>query len=188
MARVKNLQAIYVSFSGLTTSALDLSDILRLEIVMCVGALDQYIHEIVRLGMIEVFEGVRPQPPGFSKFAVSMDAALQGISVRNSSWLDIEIRTRHGFISFQQPDKIADGIRYFSGVELWNEVSRHLCLPKDDVKSQLRLIVDRRNKIAHEADVDPSFPDTRWPITLTMTQDTIDFIEKLGEAIHLSVV
>ena len=69
------------------------------------------------------------------------------------------------FSSFQQPDKIADAIRLFSDVKLWQQVALELAIPEQDVKARLKLIVDRRNKIAHEADVDPSFPNMRWPIT-----------------------
>jgi len=188
IARVKYLQAIHSSFSAITTNVLDLSDLLRLQIVMSVSALDQYIHEIVRIGMIEVFEGRRPQPSGFLKFSVSMDRVLQSIIIGDSSWLDNEIRTRHGYLAFQQPDKIADAVRYISSIELWNEVGNLLGLPSADVKSQLRLIVDRRNKIAHEADLDPSFPNIHWPITPVLAQDTVHFIEMLCEAIHSSVV
>lgn len=47
-----------------------------------------------------------------------------------------------------------------------------------DIKDRLDLIVDRRNKIAHEADIDPSYPDTRWPIDEQLVSDTVGFIEQ----------
>jgi len=46
------------------------------------------------------------------------------------------------------------------------------------------LIVDRRNQIAHEADLDPTNPGARWPINALLVDDTVDFIEKVGDAIY----
>ena len=53
-----------------------------------------------------------------------------------------------------------------------------------EVKAHLILIVDRRNKIAHEADLDPTYPGTRWPISIVDTTNAVDFIEKICKTIH----
>jgi hypothetical protein len=76
-------------------------------------------------------------------------------------YLETEIRTRLGLQSFQKPDQIADAVRLFSSVELWKELGAQLGEDPHDLKVQLKLIVDRRNKIAHEADIDPSYPGQR---------------------------
>ena len=75
-------------------------------------------------------------------------------------------------------------MRLFSPIELWNEVGARLQEDPKALKTQLNLIVDRRNKIAHEADVDPSYPGQRWPITPGDTEDALAFVERVGEAIH----
>lgn len=49
------------------------------------------------------------------------------------------------------------------------------------------LVVDRRNKIAHEADIDPSFPGKRWPIDDVLVDDAISFIENIAETIYMIV-
>jgi hypothetical protein len=90
-------------------------------------------------------------------------------------------------LAFQYPDKIADAIRLFSSCELWPSVATAMATTAEDVRSRLRLIVERRNKIVHEADVDPSYPDARWPITKADTDGVNDFIEELCEKIHLTV-
>lgn len=168
---------------------LDIDDLLRAQIVLAVSALDYYVHELTRLGMIEVFEGHRPQTDAFQKFQVTMIGAINGIATPGTSgWLDNEIRTKHGYASFQQADKVADAIRLFSGVPLWNSVSAQLGIDAALLKQQLRLIIERRNKIAHEADLDPSFPGVRWPITAANAIEATDFIESLCEAIHAVVV
>jgi hypothetical protein len=102
--------------------------------------------------------------------------------------LETEIRARHSFLSFQQPDQIADAIRLFSPIELWKEVGQTLGEDPQDIKARLKLIVERRNKIAHEADIDPTFPDQRWPIRSQDTEDALGFIEKIGETIYKLVI
>ncbi|BAZ80312.1 hypothetical protein NIES73_15630 [Sphaerospermopsis kisseleviana NIES-73] len=43
----------------------------------------------------------------------------------------------------------------------------------------------RRNKIAHEADIDPTFGlENRWTIDELMVGDAVDFIEPVVESIH----
>jgi hypothetical protein len=187
--RVRNLSSLHAYFSSVPTPALDLSDILRTQIVMVVSALDHYVHELTRLGMIEIVEGRRSQTPAFLRFQVSLDGALRGmVPAAGSGWLDSEIRTRHGYLAFQQADKVADAIRLISPVELWNELSTRLAVPARDLKNQLQLIVDRRNKIAHEADLDPSYPGVYWPIHAPDVAGATNFIERLCETIHAVIV
>lgn len=48
----------------------------------------------------------------------------------------------------------------------------------------MMLMVDRRNKIVHEADMDSTPYDNRWPIDEALAEDVINFIEQITEAIH----
>jgi len=105
--------------------------------------------------------------------------------LNNTSWLESEIRERLGYQSFQQADKIADAIRYISGKKIWDEVAIQMNKSAKEVKQQLNSIVDRRNKIAHEADIDPTFNiGSRWNIDEVLVGDAVDFIEVLVESIH----
>ena len=190
IARVQSLGGLHEAFDQMTTPAVDLTDLLRAQIVMVVSALDHYIHEITRVGMLEVYDGNRPRTDAFLRFQVTMDTAMKGIS--NSSenqWLDAEIRERHGYQAFQHPDNIADAVRLFSSCELWPSVAGQLNLPVQDVKNRLRAIINRRNQIAHEADLNPSYlgSGTRWPISPLDLTSTLDFIQNVCEAIHTVV-
>lgn len=184
LGRVDHLGGLHSALLSLTTTAVDASDILRSQIVLAVSALDFYIHEVTVLGMLEVFRGVRPPTSAFEKYRVSAGAMLLGYPTGRSDWFESDVRDKHAFLSFQQPDKIADAIRLFSSVKLWECVSKKLGQDEAYVKNRLRLIVDRRNKIAHEADLDPSYPGVRWPITAADVVDSKNFIGDLGEAIH----
>lgn len=187
LSRVEHLGGLYKALSGLTTAAVDASDLLRAQVVLAVSALDYYIHEVTVLGMVAVFEGRRPVTQAFQKYRVAVGAVSLGMSTRSSSWFETEIRERHSFQSFQQPDKVADAIRLFSDVKLWQEVASRMSSTEKDVKDQLKLIVDRRNKIAHEADLDPSYPGTRWPIKEMDVDLSLQFLRAVGESIHVSI-
>ena len=121
--RVEQLGGLHKAITGLTTAAVDVSDLLRAQIVLAVSALDYYIHEITVLGMVEVFEGKRSPTQAYLKYKVSVGAVSVGMSTRNSNWFEAEVRERHSFLSFQQPDKVADAIRLFSDVKLWQAVA-----------------------------------------------------------------
>ena len=148
IARVRNLRVIYNALNGQTTAVIDLSDILRSELVMAVSALDLYIHEIVRLGMLEVYRGTRPETSAFLRFQISLEGVRQAVSdPTNDNWLDNEIRERHGWRSFQQADHIAEAIRLISDISLWEQASNHLRMPSQDVRNNsiLLLIVETKS-------------------------------------------
>lgn len=235
IGRVRYLISIHNSVKVQSTGALDLSDILRAALVLAVSALDYYVHEVVKLGMLEIHRGLRPEPnfpstatqSAFSRFQVSLGNARQdrnlaisidtwleseiqqsygdtflqqshsipdiltaiSSSIQNRlnsvSWLENEIRERHSYQSFQQPDKIADAIRLISDKKLWDEVSTRMGKPALDIKNGLSLIVERRNKIAHEADINPPLSlGNRWYIDEAQVNDAVNFIEQLVENIH----
>jgi len=186
IARVRHLGSLFQSIQAMTTPAIDLSDVLRAELVLAVSALDHLVHEMARLGMLEVYAGARPATDAYGRFRVPLAAASQSnVAGSAADWLDASIRDAHGWLSFQMPDRIADAIRLFSSVSLWPAISSQLGVPAEDIKIQLRAIVDRRNKIAHEADLDPSTPNTRWPIDEVLVRDAVDFVELLGETIFV---
>ena len=62
-------------------------------------------------------------------------------------------------------------------------MSIELGVTQRDVKAWLSLLVDRRNKIAHEADMDPTNPGHRWPISDVSVQEALEFVDKLAGAI-----
>lgn len=188
ISHVRQLGGIHQVISHLITSAVDSSDVLRSQHVLVVSALDCYVHNLTRMGMLEVFDGRRPSTPSYLRFRVSMDTVSSVASKADMrANFEAEIRSQHSYLSFQHPDKIADAVRLFSDVSLWERVAFSLGSTPTATKERLRLIVDRRNKIAHEADRDPSFPGVRWPIHAADVDGTISFIADLCEAIHTNV-
>jgi hypothetical protein len=189
LKRVRELGGLAVAVQSLTTSAIDVSDLWRSQIVLVVSALDYFIHELARLGMIECAKGRRAKTDAYLRFEMPLSATESAIAgSAYEVWVGETVRERHSWQSFQDPDKLADAIRLMSPVKLWEAVGHELGEPPRDVKTRLKLIVDRRNQIAHEADLDPTNPGTRWPINAPLVDDTVDFIEKVGDAIYKVVV
>lgn len=181
--RIHAIHALHAYLNGTTTVAVNTDDLLRTEIVLLVSALDHYVHEITRTFMIEAAEGRRLPTDAFNRFTISLKVALEFSDSRRVNLLDAEIRERHGYLSFQKADAIADAIRNISNIELWNAVSHRLSADPKALKRELNLIISRRNQIAHEADLDPSYPGTMWPIDSVLVEAATVTIVRVVEAI-----
>lgn len=193
--RCDELRGLYQYLAGHLTGALKPDELLRAEWVSRVSALDLYVHELVAQNMLGIFEDARPRVAAFRKFQVSSDTLIRIRSASNSreasAAFDLEVRSRLGYMSFQDPEKIADGIRLISDKELWNEVATINGASRNNrkdmarnLKRKLSLIVERRNKIAHEGDLQPSVPREPWEISLSDVEDVEKFIKKVVDAIE----
>lgn len=173
---------------------MDPSELLRAEWVARVSALDLYIHELVAQRLLEIFEGLRPTTAAYLRFQVSTEtvnrirtAATQSDA---SAAFDLYVRTYLSRLTYQAPDDIADGVRLCSPIELWNDVALNLgatpATKADEakrLKKQLSLVVQRRNMIAHEGDLQQSLPREPWPISRADLVFVGDQIERLVRAI-----
>lgn len=184
--RARDLVGLGQALQAQTTQAVDVSDLYRASIVLGVSALDHLVHEVTRLGMLEISAGARPETAPFLRFEISLHAVSQ-LRRDEPAWLDDEIRRQHGWLSFQHPEKLADALRHVSSERIWPALAESLQMPVQDAKAQLRLIVDRRNKIAHEADMDPTVPGFRWPISAEVAIEALDFSQALADAIRVLV-
>jgi hypothetical protein len=168
---------------------LDVSDLWRAQIVLGVSAFDHFIHELSRLGMIEAVSGVRPQTDAFRRFDIPVSALNRALSGAETpaQWLGDAVKEKHSWLTFQHPDKVADAMRLVSSKALWEEVANVLGSTAADAKRRLLLIIERRNKIAHEADMDPTNPGFRWPISSQLAVDALQALEDTGNAIYSTV-
>jgi hypothetical protein len=180
-ARKTHLISSSINFS--TASIIDTSPILRSCIVLSVSAIDQLIHELTIIGMCEVFNGKRVATTKYNDFNVTLGFMSSITAVPAFIKFESEIRKRLGWQTFQRPDKIKDAVALFSLIQLWHQVSVTMADTEQNIKNRLNLIVDRRNMIAHEADIEPVFKTKRM-ISNTDVIGTIDFIETLGTAIY----
>lgn len=174
--RCDGLSAMHAYLAAQTTIALPASELLRAEWVARVSALDMYVHELIAQRMLLIFEGKLSPTIQYNSFALSLETMARIRSASSpsdaSSAFDLDVRKRLSLNTYQDPEKIADGLRLCSTAELWNQVAQHQGASGLDInkkakalKSQLRAIVDRRNKIAHEGDLQPAMPRDPWGIS-----------------------
>lgn len=187
IGRARALGGLFTALGTQTTQALDLTDLLRSEIVLAVGVFDHFVHEIARAGVVESFMGGRPTTDALTRLPITFGTVQQLLlAPGTASALEQEVRLLHSYQSFQRPDRVADAVRLITDKRLWVEVAKLLKLRPERVKVRLAAIVDRRNQIVHEADLDPTDPTytTKWPITVSDANDSVDFLERVGEAVH----
>lgn len=197
--RCSHLSAMQAFLAANVAGVLKPDELLRAEWVARVSALDLYIHELVAQMMLNIFETRRPTTQAYKAFMLASDTVDRirhaPTSQEASAAFDLEVRRQLGIISYQQPEKIADGIRMCSSVELWNAIALHQGSSQQDkvakaklLKRQLTTIIDRRNKIAHEGDLQPNaIPITAWPICQADLVIVSDFIGKLVISIDICV-
>jgi hypothetical protein len=97
--------------------------------------------------------------------------------------VDEHIRLENSFKSFVAPDRLADCLRPLVG-SIWDGVAAIRGRSIADEKSSLKAIVDLRNRIAHEADVNPALGGIElWPIYDADVEASVDFLRAFGTAV-----
>jgi hypothetical protein len=177
----------------IVTPAMDLSDMYRAAYMQGVSAFDHFMHEEIRVRMLNLYGQPRATwPAGFGAFKVPMFSVHDDAqSAQTLAFqFEAEIRNQHGHLSFQHPDKVAAACRLVADVDIWAQVATGLGIRKQGrleasqvVKKDWGLIIDRRNLIVHEADLDPTPPRSRrYPIDRVMTSEVLS---KIGEVTGL---
>lgn len=177
---------IYTYLDKVVKAPIDYSDLLRWQWVQSVSALDKLIHDLVRLGMLEIFQSRRSLTPKFASFAIDINFHMQLVAAPTSAinLFESQILKKHSFLSFQDPDKISDALsNIWDEPHKWKCISAKMQLEESRVKTQLKNIVIRRNQIAHAGDY-PNLMLERQEIEPNDVKDVVDFIKNLGENIY----
>jgi hypothetical protein len=164
------------------------SDLYRAAWVQAVAALDHWLHqEVVSRAIVLINDRTGERPKRLASYQLSFKTA-EDMQKRSIDEVMIEHMTeRLGRDSYQKPDRIAEGLGYLTDKKqgvIWSEVAQILGAPHsaDTVKARQTEIADRRNKIAHEADIDPLMKDRR-PISADETGTVVDWIADLAKAL-----
>lgn len=192
---VKELSSLHEYLTSTIKPPMGFDDILRFQIVYAVSAFDKLLHDLIRIGMTDTFLGKRSATRKYLSERLSMEThiAIREAAATSSSGLlpapteaqlfEQEITGRLKTISYQDPDKVVEGLGYIWGEEhKWQKIAEKMTENEKEIRTRLRLIVDRRNQIAHEADIDPA-TGKKYPIDKDVCRDTIEFLKKCGQAI-----
>lgn len=186
--RIRNQDSIYKHLvSTLHFPEKDISDMLRSEVVYAVSSFDRFIHDIVKQGMVDIFMGNRPITGSYSNFSISLNQ-LQSIRIAGSipppqSIFENIIIEKHKHLSFQEPNKVSEALSLIWNENYkWQKIAICMGMTENDLKTELKNIVIRRNQIVHEGDLNVmtgQLQDIHYSDTLI----SVDFIEKLGNCI-----
>lgn len=189
----RQLEVIYQALVGQVTRAIPLEELLRAEVVLAVSALDCYVHDIVRICMTDVFSLGAGESNAFLGFNVSLDFVKKALRSSTPTDREVlfeqEIRRLHGYRTFQRPPAISEALSFIGMKKVWVKIANNVGRAAEDIQEELKLIIERRDRIAHEGDIDPSAGFAlKYPIDLTTVQTSVAFIETIVNAIQAVVI
>lgn len=190
--RVREIHALYKHLKNdLHFNSSFLDDLLRSEIVYIISALDKFIHDIVRIGILESQNGLRPVTPSLNNFPISfsqLNLITSPIpSININQVIENTIIENHKHLSFQDPEKITQALSLiWNENHKWNKISAFLGINEQNLKVELKNIVIRRNQIVHEADLN-LFTNSIQSIDEIDVENSVNFINNLVNSIYTLV-
>jgi hypothetical protein len=182
----RNLSAVHAFLAANVVTPLSYDDLLRSQLVYAVSALDKLLHDLIRIGMVQTFTGIRQPTAKYLTESISLElhGNLVLASVPPKEYLfEQAIFLKLNTMSFQEPTKIADGLSYiWDETHKWQKIAAAMTMAQDAAKTELKLIVDKRNAIVHEADIDP-MTSAKRPLTEAECIRATDFVSHCGVVI-----
>lgn len=164
----------------------DLCDLLRIQLVNAVSAFDWLMHEYVHAGIMKQLMGDVPMTPKVKVFSIDADTYSQLATldaIEKYKILSVRVYSVLRTMSFQSPEKIKDGLSYiWEEPYKWQLLSQECGLSEKDLTARVKLYVERRNQIVHEADVGFDSEDRR-ELEAGVVKDGIDLFFNLAYAI-----
>lgn len=131
-------------------------ELLRAEFVMVVSAFDCYVHDYVRERMVKAFNNPATMADKTREYkvplGVMMDIMNETNPISQIQLLEGAIKKEESAFSYQSSTSVEHVLGLVGFNKIWTAM-----YGKTDAglrKSQLDLVVRRRNQIAHEADMD----------------------------------
>lgn len=165
-----------------------LDDLLRGEIVYAVSGLDKFIHDIVKVGILESYNNLRPPTPSLNNFNFNysqlklITSPTPTININNE--IEKIIIESHKHLSFQDPDKISSALSLiWLENHKWQKISTAMGITENNLKIELKNIIIRRNQIVHESDID-LFSNSIQIINPIDVENSVNFIDSLVNNIY----
>lgn len=186
IGQANELGVLYAHLSDTVAIPEQFDDLLRSQIVNAVSAFDKLMHDLIRIGMVRMFESQRPSTGKYLSEAIAIQH-LPGLAAGAVPPPPVRfeeiVREKLSKLSFQDPMKIADGLSYiWNENQKWQQIALGLGMTDEAAKRKQKLIVTRRNAIVHEADLDP-VTNNKQAITRAEAMDISNFLLMLGNRI-----
>jgi len=182
---LKELEIMWSYFEVNRVSTIDTAELLRAELVMAVSALDYYVHQIVRDALVvKLVEGNNYELT--DKVAIPLAKIMRALRCDNvEDRLHVlgeaieEVLCRE---TYQSPRSIEAALILIEVKQLWSRISEKQGVDVSVARGKLDVIVYRRNKIVHEADIDPVSQGKRL-IAKQEVSESVEFISDLVRVI-----
>jgi hypothetical protein len=180
IARAKDLIGLGQAIGSMTNGIVDAADLYRAALVQSVAAWDRYIHGVVLDVAVDIVFG-RRQPALGGKIGLPLSALAAVVTENDPAMQELTARSliaeRLGRETFQRPDDVAAALSMVGITAIWKTTFAD----PGQVKISLGVIVDRRNKIVHQCDYDPTTPGT---VTALGAQDARDAVETIDDIVR----
>lgn len=184
--QANELGELYEYLSTVVPIPEQFDDLLRSQIVYAVSAFDKLMHDLIRIGMVQIFLGTRPLTGKYQSEGISLQYLPQlipGSTPPPEVRFEEIVREKLSALSFQDPNKIADGLSFiWNQSQKWQQIALGLGMTDEEARRDQKLIATRRNAIVHEADLDP-VTNTKQAVTRIEAKVTSDFLLVLGNRI-----
>ncbi|GAU67873.1 hypothetical protein SSP35_05_04400 [Streptomyces sp. NBRC 110611] len=182
------------SLHGLQPGALDIGDLYRAAWVQAVSAVDHWLHEELfrRVAELAAASGAR-LPVQLQKYQLPL-SVIEEVRAGQVTLTDAvleRVRSEWATRPLHNPKEIARAYRLVTDDNLWSKAAVQLNewfqyrthYDADALKEKFSAVVARRNKIAHESDLEEGHLKRRRPITDADACDAVDWIERITLAI-----
>lgn len=150
-----DLDSVY-DFLFQNAPSLNGTAILRAKYVLVVSAFDTYIHSIIEEKIMDIFS--KECSYDLSRVNIPLDS-FHNIICENNPILKEQLflnalRATLSKYSYQAPRNVENALQIIGITHIWRTAKDFMGMSADDIQKKLALIVQRRNKIAHESDFD----------------------------------
>lgn len=182
--RARQMVALFDALAALRPGDSANDDALRSSYIQAVSSFDFFAHELAAIEAKHRFQN--------AVATRNITLPMEVMTIENAddrlAAAEVQVRQANSYKAFVDPAKLAEMLSCYCK-KPWDKICEELNNGTADAKrrtaeqlrGQLKSIWKRRNQIAHEADVDPTFAGIGlWPIDKTDTELTITFMLEIG--------
>jgi restriction system protein len=182
------------SLAAFQSPVIDIGDFYRAAWVQAVSAIDHWFHEELYRRVSELAAEDSPgMPHQLTRFELPL-SLVEEVRRGSTTLADAvcgHVKTKWSNAALQNPRKISEALKLVTEEDIWAKAAVQLnewnhgrtAMTAQTLKQQYLSITDRRNRIAHDADLLDGDLKQRRPITDADVSDAIDWIERIASAI-----
>ncbi|MGW7516970.1 hypothetical protein ACWGJ2_15400 [Streptomyces sp. NPDC054796] len=190
----RKLIAAGESLQGLQPGALDITDLYRAAWVQAVSATDHWLHEELFRRVEELAADPEADLPAqLRRFELPL-SVIEAVRREERTMADAvlhHVRAKWAFASLHNPRKIAEAYKLVSDIDLWQKVAVRMNgwnqnrtnFSSQTVRKRFSAVIERRNKIAHHADLEDGDLKQRRPITAADANEAVNWLERVVLAV-----